>query len=114
MFLAVGAILFTAVSVAIAARLREARINVQDFIDSVDQNPPVPFPTEAHVPSAASFQFVHPASSPAGEAMFTESLLALSKVGLRARSGSPAPAPVEASSLESVHHDRSKTRDQAL
>ena len=38
--------------------------------------------------------------------LFTESLLALSKVGLRAHDGFPAPALVESSSLVLVHQAR--------
>lgn len=55
-----------------------------------------------------------PQPDPVSELNFTRSLLALSKVGLLARGGSPEPVPDESSLLVLAHPARSKNPDQAL
>jgi hypothetical protein len=107
MILASVGMIFTIVSVAILVRLRESHFNVNQFLQEMD----VSARTSSQPASSGETE---PATTGSSDVLFTENLLALSKVGLRAPGGSPALAPAESSSLVSVRPDQSKTHVQAL
>ncbi len=112
MILAVSALLFTVISTVVVVRLRECHLGVSEVFREFD----------AAAASAAEGQIVTqrtanasgPVEQEIGDVGFTDSLLALNKVGLRVPGGSPVPDSVESSSLVSVHPARSKNRDQVL
>ena len=98
-----AAVILPVVSAAVFMRLRECQVRVDDAFAGVadSQLECAGFPVFE--------QLASPVSEPA-DVLFTHSLLALSTVGSRVHDGSPAPAPVESSSLVSVPRAQSKNR----
>ncbi len=92
-----------AVSLGAAVRLKEQHVQVNNLLSELDSkgaaSPGALAPSDTAVPA---------------DVLFTESLLALNRVGLRVPGDSPALVPDEASSLVSVRPAQSKNRLQAL
>ncbi len=88
-----------AVSLGAAVRLKEQHSNVNHLLTELDSKAAPAHeafaPTDVAVPA---------------DVLFTESLLALNRVGLRVPGGSPEPVPDEASLLVSVRPAQSKNR----
>ncbi len=105
MFVTIGAAMLAAISTAVIVRIRECHFSVNDLVRDLEG-----FSSRASGAQLALGEALAPTSSSPADVLFTESLLALSKVGLRAHDGSPEPAPAEASLLVSVRPGQSKTR----
>ena len=112
MLLAISAVLITVISVAVVIRVRECNLRVNDFIKEINARE-TGATQEIHA-SVQAFNVTYPAAPEPSDAHFTDSLLALGRVGLRAPDDCPAPAPAESSSLASVPLAQSKTHDLAL
>ena len=112
MLLAISAVLITVISVAVVVRVRECNLSVNDFIN--EMNARATGTAEEVQTSVRALKVTHPSAPEPTDAHFTDSLLALGRVGLRAPDDCPAPAPAESSSLVSVPHAQSKTHDLAL
>ncbi len=105
MVTAIAAAIIAAVSTAVVFRIRECHVKVNALFSEVF---PAAESSSADVKQIAGLQFFEPLSGRTTEAAFTKSLLALSKVGLRAPDGSPEPSHDESSSLVLVHPAQSK------
>ena len=110
MHYAVIAAIFSVISVAIVVRLRECHVNVNEFFQELEESS---VGTIA-VKQPMSLEITPPTNPLPADIMFTESLLALSKVGLRVPDDSPVHEPAESSLLVSVHPARSKSPGLAL
>jgi len=97
MLFAAAAIIVGTISTAIAIRLSGFHISVKDVPDTLAAD--VPGAQLAATPVQVS-------KLRSEDVLFTESLLALGKVGLRVPGGSPSPSTVESSSLVSVRPAR--------
>lgn len=85
MFLAIAAVIIGAVSAVVAVRLRESHVSVNELFADLER-----------------FDSPNPIVSEPADVLFTETLLALSRVGLRAPDDSRVPELAESSSLVSV------------
>ncbi len=103
MILATGAMILTGISAAVFIRLRECHVSVNQVLQEMNA---------AHAGSLSSVEVAQ--SWQPSDVAFTESLLALGRVGLRVPGGSRVPEPVESSSLALVRPDQSKIRVPAL
>ncbi len=110
MILAVSALVFTVVSTVVVVRLRECHIGVSEVFREFDTAAASAAKGQLAIECTASGS----GDQELGDLRFTDSLLALNKVGLRVPGGSPVPDSVESSSLVSVHPARSKNHDPAL
>ena len=99
-----------AVSTAIVVRLRECHVNVSELFSEIAKEKSA----GPRALATSALDTIHMARPEPSDAAFTESLLALGKVGLRVPGGSPAPVSAEASSLVSVHHAQSKSHGLVL
>ncbi len=103
MFLAIIAVIIGAVLAAAVVRLSECHVSVNDLLTDLDHLSSTEGPF-AHSMAIASSEAI--ASAEPADVLFTESLLALSKVGLRAPDDSRAPELAESSLLVSVRPAR--------
>lgn len=104
MFLAIAAVMIGAVSAVVAVRLRESHVGVNDLFTYLARlgSAEGPFAHSRSIVSAEPLDSPKPIASEPADVLFTESLLALSRVGLRAPGDSQAPELAESSSLVSV------------
>ena len=110
MHYALIAAIFSVISVAIVVRLRETHVSVNQFFQELEESSAATI----SVNQPMSLEITPPANPLPSDVMFTESLLALSRVGLRVPDDSPVHEPVESSLLVSVHPARSKNPGLAL
>lgn len=110
LFAITTAAIFGAVSLGIIVRLKEPHVNLNDLFDEMDAKPAHP---AAESWAAIPLKLASVDAAPA-DVFFTESLLALNRVGLRVPGGSPAHVHDESSSLVSVRPAQLKNPVQAL
>ena len=110
MILAVSALLFTVISTVVVVRLRECHLGVSEVFREFDVAAASAIEGQVVIECAATDS----AEQELGDVRFTDSLLALNKVGLRVPGDSPVPDSVESSSLVSVRPAQSKNHDRAL
>ena len=109
MFFLAGAALVAAVSTAMIVRLRECHVSVSELFSDLAASKTA----EAKAVTPGSLAMAGSPRPEPSDAAFTQSLLALGRVGLRVPGDSPTPASAESSSLVSVHHAQSKSPDLA-
>lgn len=104
MFLAIAAVIIGAVSAAVAVRLRESHVGLNDLFTYLERlgSAQGPFAQSRAIASAQPLASPNPIAPEPADVLFTESLLALSRVGLRAPDDSRVPERAESSSLVSV------------
>ncbi len=110
MFFLAGAAIVAAVSAAVIARVRECHVSMSDLLSAMARERLAEVQA-LPAPALDTARILRPEPS---DASFTESLLALGRVGLRVPGDFPAPASAEVSSLVSVHQTQSKNRDRVL
>ncbi len=105
MLLAIAAVIIGAVSAVVVVHLRESHLSVNELLADIEELSPEEDTTMVHTSPDAPLHADSAVTGPA-DVLFTETLLALGRVGLRGHDDSREPELAESSLLVSARPAR--------